>query len=225
MRLFFANRTDLIYHIVSDEKTVTKHIQQLVKNEQIVIAAAHFLGAKCPGLFRGFYVLSFVVRVPRKAVAHRVDLDAEFFEGLVLAVAVGRGFHELDHTALQSAPCGPHHNTYRSGRFPLAVTGVEHQQAFSVFAVVFTSPLVAFLGHLVGTTCGSGWFKMRSQIIYRAASYSIQPPSTAGGTDCRSLRKVPPQSPILFRPSHLQCRDPTRFYVPRRRIFRRLLRH
>ena len=88
MRLLFADGSYFVEHFCHVEKLVIENINQLVKDQQVIILASHFFDAKRPGRFRRLDVLRWIVCVPGKAVAHRVDLDAEFFKRFVLAVAV-----------------------------------------------------------------------------------------------------------------------------------------
>ncbi len=140
----FADLGDLGEHRVDVEKTIAQHVQQLVKNEHIIVAVPHLFNAQRPRFFARLDVLRFVVGVPGKSVAHRMDLDPEFFERFVLAVPVRSGLHELDHAAVHTATGGTHQNADRGGRFALAVAGIEHQQAFGVFAIIVAPPLIAF---------------------------------------------------------------------------------
>src|SRR5437868_2582902 len=74
-----------------------------------------------------------------------MNFDAEFFERLMLAVAVGFGLHELDHAAFEPSTGGADHQTDGGGGLALAVAGVDHQQALCIFAVIFSLRFVTFL--------------------------------------------------------------------------------
>ena len=63
--------------------------------------AAHFSRQSCGGT-RGGAILFGILGVPGKAVAHRMDFDAELFRRNMLAVAIVAGLHELDHAAVQT---------------------------------------------------------------------------------------------------------------------------
>src|SRR6185369_1853489 len=92
-----------------------------------------------------------VLSVPGKSRAHCVNLDTQYFERLMLAIAVGFRLHELDHAALQPATRRADHQPDRGGGFPFAVARVDHQQALCIFAIIFPTPLVTFFfgfGHV-----------------------------------------------------------------------------
>ena len=72
-------RRQLGDHLVNRQHLVTEHVNEFVKHEQVVIAGAQLLDAQRPCFARSLYVLFGVFGVPREAVSHRVDFDAEFF--------------------------------------------------------------------------------------------------------------------------------------------------
>lgn len=76
-----------------------------------------------------------------------MDLDAQFFERLMLSVTIRLGLHELDHRAFQSAARGTHHCADRGGGFSLAVAGIEHQQPFGLLAIIVAAPFVSLFSH------------------------------------------------------------------------------
>jgi hypothetical protein len=140
--LALAGCANLGQHLINGQHVIAEDVDELVKNQQIVITAAKFLDAEVPGVARGLPILFGVLGVPGEAVAHGVDFNAELLRGDVLAIAVVARLHELNHAAVQLLTGCSHHQSQCARCLTFTVSSVDDEQALSVFLVVISPPFV-----------------------------------------------------------------------------------
>src|SRR6266851_8458498 len=108
------------------DPTPVHRIRDLVEDDQPVVSGLDLFLAHRPGVPSDSLRAVHVLAVPREAVPDRQPLDAEADRGFLLTHLPLARLDELDHAYLP-APCRrAHGSAERSGRFPLSVPGIHH---------------------------------------------------------------------------------------------------
>src|ERR1043165_1319673 len=145
--LSFTNGANLGQDFIDWQHAVTQHVNQFIKDEQIVITTSELLNTQIPGVARGLAILFRVLRVPGEAIAHRMNFDAQLLSRDMFAVAIVARLHELNHAAPQTLARRPHHQAQRARGLSFAVSGVDDQEAARVFLVISAAPFIFAFDH------------------------------------------------------------------------------